>query len=235
MIIHLVRLPPDTLGIYGRKKTILPRRMLLMGVGPALDSFWHLYPRIRFSDIYRSGESSLRARKTKRGVQAPAYSGHNFGLSVDVDVVRTLKMNRWTYGELLDFMVHNGWYCYRRDGKRGKEDWHFNYFGVDSRKFLKNINPKKRKTWKNGAEQAIQSIYRDDFDLDLKEAQAALAALRMYHGDIDGDPGPLTREAVGVFARAWGVAASVKSARFQRTLAFVSATIHVDDNLDLVA
>ena len=83
MIIRLVELPgtirgpddPDYKGMVPRRA-----RFLAPDVGVALltldkDTSGYIY-----TDVYRSAEASLQARRVKRGVQRPGYSPHGFRL-----------------------------------------------------------------------------------------------------------------------------------------------------------
>ena len=181
--------------------------------------------RVAFSDIWRSGEASLAAVQAKSGVQAPAYSGHNFGVSFDLDVEYTLRALGSDYPRLLQILEAHGWYCYRRDKKRGPEDWHFNFFGDDAPVFLRKLTA-GHVTWPQGAEQAIQKHYPQQmFALTPAEIQGSLKQLGLYSGDLDGSLGPLSLQAVRAFCRAWKLAEGVTDDRFKRTLAFVSASI----------
>ena len=122
-------------GLYRGK---LPTRMKFINpsIRPTLlrllvDSLWS----IRITDMYRDAVASLLARLSKSGVQRPGWSGHNYGISLDLDVDGTLrsfqKINERRsisdrlpagYFGLLGWMEARGWACHRRDGKRGFED-----------------------------------------------------------------------------------------------------------------
>jgi hypothetical protein len=190
----------------------------------------HLRPRVEVSDMFRSAEASLAARASKQGVQPPAYSAHNFGLALDLDVDNTCKANSWGYSDLLNFMQTHQWYCYRRDRERGKEDWHFTFLGPDPIAILSRIDPRPwlgRRTWSQAAELAIQRRFAGQFTLDVRGVQASLQKLKLYSGQIDGKPGGLTEQAVGLFARQWGLSPDWGDPRFQRVLAYVSADVQV--------
>lgn len=221
-------------GCYGPNKDQFPARMsffapdvadaflaMLLDVGKTADGS----TRLGFSDMWRSGESSLAAQASKRGVQAPAFSGHNFGVSFDLDVDYTLKALGINYAHLLTLLEAHGWHCYRRDGQRGSEDWHFNYFGPDAAAFLAKIT-QAHVTWQLGAEQAIQKRYPSAscFVLAPADIQTALKKLGMYSGDVDGKLGPQSLQGVGAFCRAWKLPEGT-GGNFARTLAFVAADI----------
>lgn len=234
MNLLLRRLPETVRGIYdlnknGKPDDPMPKRTLLLHPD-AFSSFLELVNAggMVFSDIFRSAESSLHAVESGRGAQPPGYSGHNFGLATDVAVDETLKARSCTYVQLLEAMALKGWHCYRRDGQRGKEDWHFNYLGTDSKRILAACI--KRDSWSQAAEESIMSRYAKDFGMQPVEIQAALKKLGMYNGETDGDIGPMSRAAAGAFARAWNLMSSdIAQPRFQRTLAFVSAVIDVEE------
>lgn len=230
MRIRLRRLPSATLGIYGQQKDTMPRRALLLDpeAWEAFSILERTTDGLVYSDIYRSAESSLAAVESGRGAQPPGYSAHNFGLAFDVAVDETLKLREWRYDELLDVLVRHGWHCYRRDGRRGKEDWHQNYLGRRAKEILDQVSPDDRNTWSRAAELAIQG--KHSFQITDAELQKALAKLGLYKGEIDGAIGPLSLQAIRAFERTWDLSPSDgKGARFRRTLAFVAADIEVDE------
>jgi len=213
-------------GLYHGK---LPTRMKFIhpNVRPTLlrllvDSLWS----IRLTDMYRDAVVSLLARLSKAGVQRPGWSGHNYGISLDLDVDGTLrsfqKINERRaisarlpseYSGLLDWMYERGWVCHRHDDQRGFEDWHFNSWGS---------TPSSPPHGTRGVSTWIDEHH--DFDLDEKGAQKALAAIGLYHGDIDGDFGPLSRAALQAFERAYHLLADgYLDSVACRTLAFVTA------------
>ena len=219
-------------GPYGPKRDQFPARAAYLAPDVA-DAFVSMVDevgrdRIGFSDIWRSGESSLAAVVAGRGAQAPGFSGHNFGVSFDVDVAFTCHAlgtagRPLPYSELLALLARYGWHCYRRDGGRGPEEWHFNYLGADAPAVLGSLT---RVTWAGAAEAAILKRYpAATFALAPADIQAALAKVGLYHGDVDGKIGPLSLQAVGAFCRAWRLPDGRTDGRFARTLAFVSADI----------
>ena len=178
-----------------------------------------------YNDIWRSAEVSLMAMQSKTGVQPPGFSAHGFGLSIDFAVEESLKRRGWTYEQFLDYMAGKGWHCHRRDRKRGSEDWHFNYFGYESAHYLSFIDPAHPVTWAKGVEQKMVELYGNQFALTDTEVQAALKQVHMYSGELDGDIGPISREAIKAFQRAWHLTPTGQpDFTFQRTLAFVTAT-----------
>lgn len=192
-----------------------------------------------YSDAFRSPEQSLQAAREKRGVQPPGYSAHNFGLAVDLaldDYVppgseRDAAMRPGTlsrlgcgYPELCTRLAAEGWYCHRRDGKRGAESWHFNWLGPHSATALALAVPENPRTWADAAEHAVRAWYGAQLALDVRAAQEALAFIRLYRGEVDGLFGPRTREAVRAFQRAWALPETgTLTDRTQRVLAVVTA------------
>lgn len=178
-----------------------------------------------YTDIFRSADASLAAIAKKRGVQRPAYSAHNYGLAFDLDVPATLHKLDIAYVELTDLLQRYGWYCHRRDGNPTEsESWHFNYLGENSAKYLIAATIAKHETWARPVEMRIMEFYGASFMLSTEDEQTALARLRLYSGEIDGLPGPLTREAIRTFQRAWNVDVTA----IQRTLAYVSAQVQLE-------
>ena len=230
MVLHLQRLPAVR-GIYGPNRDLMPRRALLLHPD-ACASFLGLEATnpLVYSDIFRSAESSLAAVQAGRGAQPPGYSGHNYGLAVDVAVDETLKRHGWKYAQLLSFLAERGWHCYCRDGKRGKEDWHFNFLGTNAGRILQLVDPTRRSTWATAAELLIKTYYPDALTLSPGGIQQCLAKIGFYRGEIDGLLGPLSRQAIAAFARAWGLdPEATLSPRLQRTLAYVSAELRIVD------
>jgi hypothetical protein len=180
----------------------------------------------RWSDIWRSAESSLNAMRTKRGVQPPAYSGHNYGFSVDADLHGIMKEKKISYHDIVEIMMAADWYCHRRDGAGPdeSESWHFNYLGPGHDEYLLKVNQYKPATWSNAIEARICEKYGQDFLLDAKQLQTGLQTLKLYHGAIDGQLGPMSQEAIRAFQRAWGISEDGNpTPKTMRTLVFVTA------------
>jgi peptidoglycan hydrolase-like protein with peptidoglycan-binding domain len=78
--------------------------------------------------------------------------------------------------------------------------------------------------WGAAVEQRIVDAYGSQFVLTGMEVQAALKKLHMYAGDVDGILGPLSRQGVFAFQRAWLLPDNgIADSRTQRVLAFVTA------------
>jgi hypothetical protein len=224
MEIKLKEIPDDqVIGIYGEGKRHLPQRMRYLAPDAADSFLADLTPVAVVSDMLRSAESSLRARREGRGAQRPGYSGHGYGFSIDVDVdkmLRTLKFK--TKAQLDAWMIERNWHCHRRDHRRGSEDWHHNYLTPDEYKQF--VKPNDERT-SAALERKISANYGAWWlNMSPSETQRCLAKLKLYSGEIDGKFGPLSREATRVFQRAWMLEPTGKpDTMTNRTLAFVTA------------
>lgn len=224
--LSLVRVP-NVLGIYGASKDQFPARMSLLHPEAAAGFValqQQLGARIRVSDMFRTAEQSMQAREEKSGVQPPGFSLHNYGIAIDIDVDAALKGLKLSKSQLDERMKAHGWYCHRKDGKRGMEDWHYNHLGADAATLLK---ASERSTNTSAAGDArITALYGDQLTLDAKEVQECLAHLKLYSGEVDGIHGPRTKQSIMAFQRAWRLQPSGQvDARTERTLAYVSADI----------
>jgi len=169
------------------------------------------FGKVFLTDCYRDPAASLLARSTKRGVQKPGYSAHNFGLAIDLDVAKMLRVCGYKKADLDYKMNQYGFRCYRADHKAdAPEAWHYTFSA--------------KSPGQEAVEEVIQSYYGSRFKLDAHGVQEALVALRLYAGTIDGKHGPLTRTALGLFQRTWGLAETQKADEAtQRLLAVVTA------------
>lgn len=217
---------PETLRHYTGKPVPKWMRVLAPDAAASILKLETEQGPLSYTDIWRSAEVSRLARATKRGVQPPGYSAHNYGLAVDFDIDGTMKLRKWSYAQMLAILEGYGWYCHRRDGASGKsESWHFNYLGAAVRKYLPLADPKRARTWAAPAEQLMADRYGKQMKLSAIEVQAALKSVRMYAGDLDGRLGPISKQGILAFQRAWGLAPTgLSDESFQRTLAFVTAT-----------
>lgn len=225
---------PSVLGIYGTKPIgsvaagdFFPANMSLLHPDTAA-SFLHLQKdlgqRLRVSDMFRTAESSLQAMQEKRGVQAPGYSGHNFGFCVDAAIDAMLKSLKMTKAQLDTLMQSYGWYCHRKDHERGSEDWHYSHFGSvsDAAPYLA-LSAKSTNT-SAALEGKILKFYGASFRLTPVEVQTGLQKLKMYGGSLDGDFGPRSKQSLEAFQRAWLLPVTgTLDERTLRTLATVSA------------
>jgi N-acetylmuramoyl-L-alanine amidase len=89
-------------------------------------------------------------------------------------------------------------------------------------------DPQAANTWAWPVESRIVELYGEAFKLTDLEVQQELAALRFYTGDLDGALGPLAREAIGAFQRAWGLPDDgVAGPRTRRVLAVITAEVEL--------
>lgn len=222
--LRLSQLPETIMGIYSPPKDILPTRMRFLAPDAAASymSLEQTSHRLRVSDMCRSAESSLQASQEKRGVKPPGYSGHNFGLSVDLDVTWLLKHYGLSKQQLDDELAQAGWYCHRKDHEIDSECWHFNFFGAEPGRYLDAAKPFGSTA--EGLELLIQERYGSMFTLTAVEIQTILKGMRLYSGDLDGDLGPLSRHAIKAFQRTWHQAETgLAGASTQRLLAFIGS------------
>jgi hypothetical protein len=182
---------------------------------------------IQVSDMFRTPESSLLAVETGRGALAPAFSGHNFGKSIDIEVDLAKKTLGIPSKRALDeWMEARGWFCFWRDHREnGSEIWHYNYFGVGYQ-----IDPTVHSTTAY-LEAEIRKLYEPAFQAMLADAnaqQSALAKLGLYGGEIDGVIGPQSKRALACFRKAWDLPVDGEiDYRTARTLAYVARETRV--------
>jgi hypothetical protein len=178
LILQLTGIPADRAsGVYviGGVAGRLPDRARFLYPAAADSYLGPLNEVVVVSDMFRSAESSLAAVRSGRGARAPGFSGHNYGLSLDLDVRATMRrLGVRSKTELDEWMEKAGWYCYRRDHAMTSlkgECHHFNFLGVGT-----EISPKVRSTSRY-LEARIVSLYGDGFRLGTIGAQRALEAL----------------------------------------------------------
>lgn len=221
LTLRLSPLPSTVLGIYGPSQQILPERMRFLAPDAA-ESYRRMDQshRLRVSDMFRSADSSLQASHEKRGVMPPGRSGHNFGFSMDVDVTWVLQQYGWKKKQMDEELAQAGWYCHRKDHELNSESWHYNYFGSDAARYL-GASAAYDST-ASGLEMMIQDRYGAHFALAALEIQTILQQMRLYSGGLDGDLGPMSRQAVRAFQRAWSLPETgLAEPATQRLLAFI--------------
>lgn len=156
-----------------------------------------------YTDLWRSAEVSLLARKEKRGVQPPGWSGHNYGLSVDFTVDQIMAKKNWGYKYLCEIFISHGWYPHRKNLTRGFEEWHFDYLGPSS-SYLRFTNTAIAKTWAAPVQKKVSDLYGQF--LTVQDVPAAL--LELDEGSVrafqtkwgliaDGVAGPQTQRLIG--------------------------------------
>lgn len=219
---------PSVLGIYGTKKDQFPTRMSRLHPDAAAAfqaAEADLKQRIRVSDMFRTAEQSMQAREEKSGVQPPGYSLHNYGIAIDVAIDAMLQGLKCSKSMLDARMTAFGWYCHRKDGNRGSEDWHYNYLGPNGQALINQYSPKSTNT-SAAAESRIQALYGPELKLDEKEVQECLAFLKLYSGEIDGKIGPRSQQSIKAFQRAWKLPETgAVDSKTERTLAYVACSI----------
>lgn len=208
----------DVRGIYGDNEDSMPLRCRFLNPAAA-GAYLEMKDLVVVSDMFRSPESSLRAVRDGRGAQPPAYSAHNFGLAIDLDIGRTMKAASVKTKAALDAELESrGWFCHRRDHEMEHEAWHYNFLGRGTQ-----VGQQFRSTagWIEGR---IGQMYGAFLDPDDTECQVALKKLRLYGGAIDGKIGPISQEAIRAFQRTWRLPKSGRlDTRTKRTLAYVAA------------
>ena len=236
--VQLVRVS-DVLGIYGATKDEFPARMALLQPDAAM-GFVALQvaigTKVRVSDMFRTAEQSLIARSQKKGVQPPGFSMHGFGMAIDIavdDLLVGLKVDKPGLDAL---MQQQGWFCHRKDGRRGSEDWHYNYLGnLEEGKALVNKWCKMSSNTTAAAEARLREKFGEGLVLEPVEVQECLKALRLYSGELDGKIGPRTVEAIKCFQRTWKIEETgTVDQKTERTLAYVAAEITIAEPPSLV-
>jgi hypothetical protein len=220
MIIELQRLPESLLGPatpdYQGK---VPSRFRLLQPDAA-ESLLKLEADsggLVYTDIYRSPESQLAAHRAKGGTQPVGFSGHGYGIAVDLEVTSTLRRMKASYPQLCDVMMDHGWYCHRRDlDPVASESWHFNFLGPDADRLIRLADPQQHASWARPCEARIVERYGKDFEMDAAAVQAALAALG-FSKVVD-------------FQRAWDLRTDgIAGPTTRRVLAYVGAEVRVDE------
>lgn len=223
LTLALTAIDPETYGTYtirGVPNRLPPRALFLHP--DAARAFAGIAEWAVVSDMFRSPESSLHAVATGRGAMPPGYSAHNYGLALDLDLGASQRAARRGLGatskaRLDDFMADAGFYCHRRDHVLGHEAWHYNFLGVDA-KIAGALTSDE-------IEARIVDLYGPQLDPNQAAVQEMLAKLGLYHGEIDGNLGPLSKEGLRAFERAWSINTDhVASIRTRRTLAYVACS-----------
>lgn len=126
--------------IYGNPATLAPCMLwvnseVLHILNGLADS--SLKGRIIVSDTYRTPVQSYIARKQKGNIVAPCgLSGHNYGLSIDIDVTGTLAALGIVYPVLVDRLRALGIFGIRN------ERWHFNLMYANVEEFFHGLYDK---------------------------------------------------------------------------------------------
>lgn len=162
-------------------------------------------------------------RLPRRGAAKPAWSGHNYGFSIDIDVSATMENLGMKNKRALDaWMAWNGFHCHRKDHKRKREEWHYNALVVGGLPWHKE----RGWTTASALEAMIRSTYGEHWNMTRKQIQRSLKLLGLYPGDIDGKFGPLSRQAMVSFQKAWHLKPTGQAdTGTQRVLAFRCAEL----------
>ena len=194
----------------------------------ARESFIEISGSLVISDMFRTPESSLQAVLDGRGALMPSYSAHGYGLSLDIDITKAMKVLGFKKKAQFDeFMASHNWLCHRLDGLREFEEWHYDYDldGLVSA----NVLPKHRSR-QPAREKMLQTVYGAAWALTAKDAQVGLKELGLYSGAIDGIFGKLSKQALLAFQRAWKLKTDgVLSDQSKRVLWFVAACKRLPD------
>ena len=220
----------DVPGIYtiGGQPGQMPERARWLHPHAAQSWMADLRQFLTVSDMLRSAESSLHAVESGRGAQPPAYSGHNYGFCIDIEVAAAIKKIGLKNKTQLDaWMVERGWWCHRVDHKLDAESWHYNYLRLYRDLGITPTDPTispKVTTTAGYLEGLIVAVYGTELKPADPACQFMLATLKMYAGKIDGAIGPQSRSAISAFQRAWSLRdTGALDDRTRRTLAFVSS------------
>ena len=215
------------LGIYGRPGSKLPKRMCYLHPDAIVD-FAKLQSATNcsliYSDMYRKFSESLSARRRKGNMVAfPGDSGHNWGISFDIDVdnsinvlveqgqiAKGLSRNRRMLS-FYDFIGQFGWkpmdwvrQRFENGSRSSSEEWHFN------NEIIEDI---KARDWARGE-------YSSDLLLDVYEIQSCLNELGYKVWPIDGVVGNQTKKAIKRFQKDYDlVPDGIAGIKSQRTLA----------------
>jgi len=206
--IELVRLVGWVPSVYNTSQGLLPNHMMMMEESAAED-FGALMQatehKLRFTDIYRSFSRSLNVRRRKGRIAArPGFSGHNYGVSFDIDVEYALetlrdqgiisdrKVKRATrILEMQNYFARFGWkplssvrQKFRDGARRAVEEWHFNHIG----------RSKTVEAWVKA------NILKDvSKEMSLKEFQSLLQMMGYSVFPVDGKWGKKTKRAMNQF------------------------------------
>lgn len=181
-----------------------------------------------YTDMWRDPIDSLLAKRANRASQLPGYSGHNYGMSVDLDVISILNTKKIRYEDILHIMKKRGWFCKRRDGDSSLPGAnHFNFLGDDSGRYLVKCTMDPI-TWDIPTELKILELYGSSYQLETKDVQELLTKLRIYHGPITGQRDAYTREAIMAFQRTWDLTETgFPDMALCRTIMFITSELEL--------
>jgi len=205
-------------GVYRTHDGMLPRRMRLIHPS-AYDDLKHLQEATKYqlvySDMFRTFKASMLARKRKPGLVAfPGYSGHNFGISIDLAIEPCLE----ALSEMHDLVPPEPalsdlrWVLRRYNWTPIRsEPWHFNHS-----EGLSHALP-----W-------INETYGAHFNLTTWEIEAALFELGYNTYPIDGILDGKDTQEIRRFQRESGLQPDgIAGRKTQRLLSCLCAEIEV--------
>ena len=179
-----------------------------------------------YTNTWKDAVTTLLDKRLNKPVLLPGYNGHNYGISIDLDLKETLLGKFKTYKELCLFLEKHNWFCHRRDKEEkapGLE--HFNFLGQYAQGHLVSCTMDPA-TWPKAAEEVIWETYKEDFNLSPLSIQQLLAKVGIYKPPFTESLDAYTREAILTFQKAWGLTPNgFLDQTFCRVLSFVSADV----------
>lgn len=234
-------------GYYGEDGTLMPvrYRFLHPDAAESLTRLERDEPEMfYFTDVFRNASGSTRRRTKNRAARArngksaiytgkvPGSSAHNYGLSFDLDVKRTLRNMQkrmadpeFYKSDLDEFLKGYGWWCHRDgpmggDHGLGSESWHYNYFGDDPERWLAHSH----RTTSGGIEAKIQYLY-GPFSIDGPQV------VELLHVAGYGDRVTDERVQIRLFQHDWTLPSDgIAGPQTQRALLYVTATFVDEDD-----
>jgi hypothetical protein len=208
MDLQLVALDPAKLrSTYSKGAPGLPKRMCYLHPLAAMQlsaASQELGGSLVFSDMYRSAAESLK-RLYRDGVRStitkpPGFSGHNYGLSFDLDIERTTELTGLNKPKLDAALQKHGIYCHRRDSLLKVEAWHYNCLPKGYDVYFSKASTA------NGLEQVIKDYYQESWYMTPSQIQRSLnvcgASPRLAE---DGKLGPKSIQAIKDFQSTWAL------------------------------
>lgn len=162
---------------------------------------------LNFSDMFRTASEQIVLKKKKgKGASYPGFSGHNFGMSVDIHTNKLFAQFRcaqkpYSLRKMRQDLATFGWSYIQ------SEEWHFNYL--------------------NGRSSVTQAIDQDFGEnwtqkLSVQAIQEILHELGYYNEEVDGLFGTVTKQAVQSFQTEFCLEADGKIGPLTRKVLVVS-------------
>jgi len=184
-VFTLVRIPQGVfLDIYGRPEVIATRMAWVNKesfhvIQNVIDSEYN--GRIIITDIYRKPSESHLARRKKGPMVAPCgLSGHNYGISIDIDVKGTAKSFGMRASEMREEMSKLGFHSI------STEDWHYNMGFNPSKSFFYGLYEKCSEEFLNHVEEVFVEKFNAVCSLDMKNLGSIQALLDIKADSIFG-------------------------------------------------